>query len=152
MSYIALYGFFSAYPIIFDAHRLAPEQIGLTFLPIVVGYILFLAFIGLYTGRYRRLNRLAEESRSMDDKAEKPVKGVEPEERLVPRKSTPKKGSQTTAHTCFSDGMGFPIVMAAAIFFPIGLFWLAWTSPPRFSVWIPMMRSVSTIANSVHNV
>lgn len=33
--------------------------------------------------------------------------------------------------------------MAGAIFFPAGLFWLAWTSAPRYSVWLTAMRSVS---------
>jgi hypothetical protein len=32
--------------------------------------------------------------------------------------------------------------MSAAALFPIGLFWLAWTSPAHFSVWIPMLAGV----------
>ena len=33
-------------------------------------------------------------------------------------------------------------VMSAAILFPAGLFWLAWTSPSDFSVWVPMMAGL----------
>ena len=34
------------------------------------------------------------------------------------------------------------VVMSAAILFPVGLFWLAWTSSPSFHLWIPMMAGL----------
>ena len=32
--------------------------------------------------------------------------------------------------------------MIASILFPVGLFWLAWTSPAKFDLWIPLMAGV----------
>lgn len=40
------------------------------------------------------------------------------------------------------DSASLMVVMSAAALFPIGLFWLAWTSPATFNVWIPMIAGV----------
>ena len=32
--------------------------------------------------------------------------------------------------------------MACCALFPAGLFWLAWTSPPSFNTWIPIMSGL----------
>ena len=132
MVYIVLYGSFSAYPIIFAAHGLSPKMIGLTFLPVTFGFIFLLGGTFLHYLRYKRLARDAEkglERRGI-------WKGkVEPEERLIPRK-------QSLQESYFSDVQddGHIIVLVAGILFPAGLFWLAWTSPAKYSVWLTMMR------------
>jgi DHA1 family multidrug resistance protein-like MFS transporter len=82
--YVVLYGSFSAYPIIFTAHSLSQTQIGLTFLPIIVGFIILLGGTSLHFVRYRRLMQDAEKGRERRGI----WKGkVEPEERLIPRRS-----------------------------------------------------------------
>ncbi len=83
MVYVCLYGFFEAYPIVFGAHGLSLSQIGLTFIPVIVGFFVLLGFVTLFYKRYLGLNRdvkLGLERRGIRDGK------IEPEERLLPRK------------------------------------------------------------------
>ncbi|WVW83504.1 hypothetical protein I302_105525 [Kwoniella bestiolae CBS 10118] len=112
--YIVLYGFFTAYPIIFLKHGFTSRNVGLAFIPVTVGFFILMGFNILHYIRYRRL--------ALDAKAGIERRGihegkVEPEERLVP-------------------------LMACGIFFPAGMFWLAWTSGPQFNVWVPLISGV----------
>ncbi|WWC85172.1 uncharacterized protein L201_000029 [Kwoniella dendrophila CBS 6074] len=112
--YIVLYGYFTAYPIIFLQHGFTSSTVGLAFIPVMVGFMILMGFNVLHYLRYKKL--------TFDAKAGIERRGihegkVEPEERLVP-------------------------LMACAILFPIGMFWLAWTSQPHFNVWIPLMSGL----------
>jgi hypothetical protein len=80
--YIVLYGSFSAYPYIFAAHGLSEWQIGLTFLPVLVGF--FLLLLGTFA-HYRRYTRLARDAVAGIERRGIHAGKVEPEERLVPR-------------------------------------------------------------------
>ncbi|ORY27999.1 major facilitator superfamily domain-containing protein [Naematelia encephala] len=112
--YIVLFGSFTAYPLIFQTHGLTLAQTGLTYIPIMVGFLLLLGIVSGFYTRYRRL--------TLDAKSGKQRKGifdgrVEPEERLMP-------------------------LMACGSLFPAGLFWLAWTSASHHSIWLTMMSGV----------
>jgi DHA1 family multidrug resistance protein-like MFS transporter len=82
--YVCLYGFFEAYPIVFAEHNLTRSEIGLTFVPVIVGFLVLLGFVYLHYMRYKRL--------SVDAAQGKTRRGIHegkvvPEERLVPRES-----------------------------------------------------------------
>lgn len=112
--YICLYGSFSAYPTIFSSHGLSTSTIGLTFLPVMVGFFVLLAVQILHYKRYLNLSRDAKKGvqrRGIHNGK------IEPEERLVP-------------------------LLGCAIFFPAGLFWLAWTSDPKYSTWLTLMSGL----------
>lgn len=82
--YICLYGSFSAYPTIFSSHGLSTSTIGLTFLPVMVGFFVLLAVQILHYKRYLNLNRDAKKGvqrRGIHNGK------IEPEERLVPCES-----------------------------------------------------------------
>ena len=89
VTYIVLYGSFSAYPIIFAAHGISPQHIGLTFLPVIVGFISLVGGAYLHYIRFRKLD--------LDAQAGKQRRGIwngkiEPEERLIPRAHIPLLG------------------------------------------------------------
>ncbi|WRT66815.1 uncharacterized protein IL334_003778 [Kwoniella shivajii] len=112
--YIVLYGFFSAYPIIFLKHGFTERNVGLSFIPVMVGFFVLMVGNLVHYLRYKKL--------VFDAKAGITRRGiydgkVEPEERLVP-------------------------LMASAVCFPASIFWLAWTSGQEFNVWIPMMSGL----------
>ncbi|KAK8870073.1 hypothetical protein IAR55_000643 [Kwoniella newhampshirensis] len=113
--YTVLYGFFDAYPIVFAKHGLSGGKLGLMFLPIIVGFMILMMFNFLHYARYRGLTRDAKVG-GIKRRGIHDGK-VEPEERLVP-------------------------LMFAAICFPAGLFWFAWTSGPQFNFWVPMMSGL----------
>jgi len=82
--YIVLYGSFAAYPVIFSAHGLSASQVGLCFLPVLVGFgLLFIITLTHYV-RYKGLARDA--SKGVERRGIHNGK-VEPEERLVLRES-----------------------------------------------------------------
>ncbi|KAL7425043.1 hypothetical protein Q5752_000731 [Cryptotrichosporon argae] len=113
--YVCLYGFFEAYPLVFmNAHALSLAQTGLAFLPIMVGFFVLLAGMLLHYWRYVGL---AADARAGIARRGLRDGKVAPEERLVP-------------------------LMLNAILLPAGLFWFAWTSPPRFSIWALMMSGI----------
>lgn len=83
MVYVCLYGFFEAYPIVFETHNLSLSQIGLTFIPVIVGFFVLLGFVFLFYRRYVALDRDAKsgvQRRGIHEGK------VEPEERLLPCK------------------------------------------------------------------
>jgi hypothetical protein len=82
--YTVLYGSFSAYPYIFSAHGLSVSTVGLTFLPVLVGF--FLLLIGTFA-HYVRYKRLTADAKQGIQRRGIHNGKVEPEERLVPRKS-----------------------------------------------------------------
>lgn len=142
--YTVLYGSFSAYPYIFSAHDLSTSQVGLTFLPVLVGFFLLLILTFIH---YRRYTRLALDATKGVERRGIHAGKVEPEERLVPCElALPNRTSQFTRIMTSDPGWEYYIlimtVMSAAILFPAGLFWLAWTSPPKFELWIPLMAGV----------
>ena len=84
MVYIVLYGSFTAYPLIFADHGLSTRRIGLTFIPVGIGFISLVLIASLHFFRYRNLMRDAKrgvQRRGIYDGK------VEPEERLVPCES-----------------------------------------------------------------
>ena len=114
MVYIVLYGTFTAYPLVFAAHGLSTRQIGLAFIPVAIGFLSVLIVAVLHFVRYRRL---AHDAKKGIQRRGIWNGKVEPEERLVP-------------------------LMFVAILFPAGLFWLSWTSPERYSVWLPIISGI----------
>ncbi|WVQ98421.1 hypothetical protein IAU59_005544 [Kwoniella sp. CBS 9459] len=112
--YIVLYGFFDAYSIIFREHGLPARTLGLTFIPVMVGFYVLMIVNILHYIRYKKL--WADAKKGIQRRGIHEGK-VEPEERLVP-------------------------LMCCAILFPIGLFWFAWTSSDKFSFWVPMMSGL----------
>lgn len=83
--YTVLYGSFSAYPYIFSAHGLSVSTVGLTFLPVLVGF--FLLLIGTFA-HYVRYRRLTSDAKQGIERRGIHNGKVEPEERLVPRESS----------------------------------------------------------------
>lgn len=76
--YTVLYGLFNSYPIVFAQRDLDPTQVGLTFIPVLVGFVVLFGLTFWHFTRYRRLYHQA----SKGERAK-----IEPEERLIPRKS-----------------------------------------------------------------
>jgi len=81
VAYIVLYGSFSAYPIIFAAHGISPRHVGLTFIPVMIGFIVVFGGAALHYLRYRPLFEDAQNGKQR--------RGIfngkiEPEERLIP--------------------------------------------------------------------
>lgn len=73
--YTVLYGLFSAYPIVFARRNLDPTEIGLTFIPVLVGFVLLFGLTFWHFTRYRRLVHQAAKGERAP---------IEPEERLIP--------------------------------------------------------------------
>lgn len=106
--YTVLYGLFNSYPIVFSRRNLDPTQIGLTFIPVLVGFFVLFGLTLWHFTRYKRLTHEALEGKRGR---------IEPEERLIP-------------------------LMISSILFPAGLFWFAWTSDPKYSIWLTMMSGI----------
>ncbi|XAO21400.1 hypothetical protein I312_100149 [Cryptococcus bacillisporus CA1280] len=112
--YIVLYGYFDAYPIIFGQHGISGGKGGLMFVPVMIG---FLILLGINFVHFERYKGLAEDAKRGIERRGIREGRVEPEERLVP-------------------------LMGCAVFFPVGMFWFAWTSGLQFNFWIPMMSGL----------
>ena len=78
--YIVLFGFFSSYPLIFAKHGLSDSLIGLTLLPIILG---FLALIPINYLQYGRFRRMMAKDPPADRSKSSLVKKIVPEERLL---------------------------------------------------------------------
>ena len=79
--YIVLYGFFSAYPLVFSSHGLSQRTVGLTFLPVIGGFLVVPLVSYFHFLRYRHL--VHDAKRGLERRGIYKGK-VEPEERLVP--------------------------------------------------------------------
>lgn len=163
MVYTVLYGLFSSYPIVFSRRNLDPTEIGLTYIPVLVGF--FLIF-GLTIWHYTRYRRLYHESLA-GKRA-----GIEPEERLIPRMSSTSSlsvllGGESSERVSLkrlptrylmdrlrADRFSYdiqhsipgwtllvchrPSILRTKDQTDRSRF--AWTSDPKYSIWLTMMR------------
>lgn len=81
-----LYGLFNSYPIVFSRRELDPTQVGLTFIPVLVGFFVLFALTLWHFTRYRRLTREATTGKRGR---------IEPEERLIPRALASMQGAHS---------------------------------------------------------
>ena len=77
--YIVLFGFFSSYPLIFVNHDLSDSQIGLTLLPIILGFASLIPINYVLYKRFARKSALVSRQAPGSTGAVK----IEPEERLL---------------------------------------------------------------------